>query len=62
MKIEDVVMTKHGKGIIRVIDNIGPRRYGVKHDIYPDKFSKGEFNNDILYYFPHEIKLIPGSQ
>ena len=58
MRIGDRVITDEGIGTIKKIDlpESVNFRFGVLHDVWPTRFNRESFKNDLLYYFPNELK------
>ena len=62
MKKGQKVITPHGIGTYIEKEYFGNRdcdyRIWVRHDIFPENFTKGLFKDDILYYIIDEVKKI----
>ena len=37
-------------------------RWGVKHDVYPEKYAKNSFTNDTLYYPTDHIQKVESNE
>ncbi len=64
IKVGQSCQTPDGPGVVQAIEWFGngdaDYRLGVEHDIYPANRVPGFYRDDVLYYFPREVALLPG--
>ena len=60
MEIGNRVTTDDGIGTIKTIDlpESVNYRFGVLHDVWPNRYDPEAFKDNLLYYFPRELKAL----